>query len=106
MILFHLNHFILLNSLLLSYQLQFLYDLFYLRRYVDAKVLSEYLRICIFEDSSMLENNVADVEHRLARIFSSKAFLKRMANPDYAWIDETVDAVVGGAARILQRAIK
>lgn len=81
---------------LISTRYKDVYDLFYLRRYVDAKVLSEYLRICIFEDSSMLENNVVDIEHRLARIFSSKAFLKRMANPDYAWIDETVDAVVGG----------
>ena len=72
------------------------YDLFYLHSRIDARVLSDYLRICIFDDSSMLEKNVVDIERRLARIFSSKTFLKRMANPDYAWIDDSVDAVVKG----------
>ncbi|MGN0545079.1 MAG: nucleotidyl transferase AbiEii/AbiGii toxin family protein [Acutalibacteraceae bacterium] len=72
------------------------YDLFYLLRYVNAKVLSDYLRICVFENPTMLENDVKDIERRLARIFSSKTFLKRMANPDYAWIDESVDVIVNG----------
>ena len=43
----------------------------------------------------MLENDVRDIERRLGRIFSSKTFLKRMANPDYAWLDEPVETVVG-----------
>lgn len=71
------------------------YDLFYLSSRLDVKVLGEYLRIYIFDDGGMLENNVRDIERRLARIFSSKTFLKRMANPDYAWIDESIEAVVG-----------
>ena len=48
----------------------------------------------IFEDGAMLENDVRDIERRLGRIFSSKTFLKRMANPDYAWLDEPVETVV------------
>ena len=71
------------------------YDLFYLCSRVDTNVLGEYLRICIFEDGAMLENNFRDVERRLGRIFSSKPFLKRMANPNYAWLDEPVETVVG-----------
>ena len=70
------------------------YDLYYLCSRVDAKVLGDYLRICIFEDVGMLENDVLDIERRLGRIFSSKTFLKRLANPDYAWIDEPVEKVI------------
>lgn len=70
------------------------YDLYYLCSRVDAKVLGDYLRICIFEDVGMLENDVRDIERRLGRIFSSKTFLKRLANPDYAWIDEPVEKVI------------
>ena len=71
------------------------YDLFYLCSRVDTNILGEYLHMCIFEDEAMLENGVRDIERRLGRIFSSKTFLKRMANPDYAWLDEPVETVVG-----------
>ena len=71
------------------------YDLFYLCSRVDTNILGEYLHMCIFEDEEMLENDVRDIERRLGRIFSSKTFLKRMANPDYAWLDEPVETVVG-----------
>lgn len=71
------------------------YDLFYLCSRVDTNILGEYLHMCIFKDEAMLENDVRDIERRLGRIFSSKTFLKRMANPDYAWLDEPVETVVG-----------
>ena len=71
------------------------YDLFYLCSRVDINMLGDYLRMYIFEDGAMLENDVRDIERRLGRIFSSKTFLKRMANPDYAWLDEPVETVVG-----------
>ena len=71
------------------------YDLFYLCSRVDTNILGEYLHMCIFKDEAMLENDVRDIERRLGRIFSSKSFLKRMANPDYAWLDEPVETVVG-----------
>lgn len=71
------------------------YDLFYLCSRLDTNILGEYLHMCIFEDEAMLENDVRDIERRLGRIFSSKTFLKRMANPDYAWLDEPVETVVG-----------
>ena len=71
------------------------YDLFYLCRRVDVRVLEDYLRMYIFEDGAMLENDVRDIERRLGRIFSSKTFLKRMANPDYAWLEEPVETVAG-----------
>lgn len=71
------------------------YDLFYLCSRVDTNILGEYLHMCIFEDEAMLENDVQDIERRLGQIFSNKTFLKRMANPDYAWLDEPVETVVG-----------
>ena len=50
--------------------------------------------MCIFEDKDMLENNVGDITNRLEQIFSNKTFLKRMARPDYAWLDESSENVV------------
>ncbi len=69
------------------------FDMYYLSSRVDVEVLGGYVRIFIFEDEDMLENSVADVERRLARIFSNKTFMKRMANPDYAWLDVPVETV-------------
>jgi predicted nucleotidyltransferase component of viral defense system len=71
------------------------YDMFYLCNRLDADVLREYLRMCIFEDEGMIENDTSAIERRLARIFANKTFLKRLANPDYAWLDEPVESVVG-----------
>ena len=79
------------------------YDLFYLCSQVDVKVLSNYLRMCIFMDEGMLENNVRDIERRLSRIFANKTFLKRMANPNYAWLDEPVESVVRVLMEFLKR---
>lgn len=70
------------------------YDMFYLSGHLDANVLGAYLRMYIFDDGVMLENNVRDILRRLERIFSSKTFLRRMANPDNAWLDEPVGTVV------------
>lgn len=70
------------------------YDLFYLCSRVDIDVLRECLRMCIFEDDGMIENDARAIERRLGRIFASKTFLKRMANPDYAWLDEPVESVI------------
>ena len=71
------------------------YDLFYLCGRVNIKVLGRYLRMFIFEDEDMLEKGILDIKVRLGRIFSNKAFLRRLANPDHAWLDEPVDSVVG-----------
>ena len=69
------------------------YDMFYLSSRIDSRVLGEYIRMHIFEDGEMLENDMRDIEGRLGRIFSSKTFLKRMSNPDYAWLDVAPEKV-------------
>lgn len=70
-----------------------IYDLFYLCSRIDTKMLSEYIRTCIFEDAGMIENDIQDIEQRLGKIFSNKTFLKRMANPNYAWLDEPAESI-------------
>jgi predicted nucleotidyltransferase component of viral defense system len=69
------------------------YDLFYLSERVDTGVLKEYLRIYIYDDNEMFENNAQDIENRLMRIFASKVFLRRLSNPANAWLDETAENV-------------
>ena len=69
------------------------YDMFYLSSRIDSGLLGEYIRMYIFEDGEMLENDMRDIEGRLERIFASKAFLKRMANPNYAWLDVAPEKV-------------
>lgn len=69
------------------------YDLYYLSERVDAAILRECFRIYIFDDKEMFENDIHDIEKRLARIFASKVFLKRMANPDYARLDEPAENI-------------
>ena len=79
------------------------YDLFYLSSRIDVGTLGEYLRLYIFDDEAMLERNVSDIESRLARIFSSKTFIKRLANPDAAWLDEPIETVVGTLMAFFRR---
>lgn len=69
------------------------YDLFYLSTRVDQSVLKQYLRICIYEDEGMMENDIGDVESRLTRVFSSRQFIRRMSNPNYAWLDVSAETV-------------
>lgn len=70
------------------------YDLFYLCKHTNRAILRDYMLMCIFEDKDMLENNVGDITNRLEQIFSNKTFLKRMARPDYAWLDESSENVL------------
>ena len=48
-------------------------------------------------------SDVAGIGRRLERIFSNKTFLKRMANPDYAWLDEPVETIVGTLLEFFRR---
>lgn len=78
-----------------------MYDLFYLCGQVNQVVLKEYLHFYIFDDKEMIEMNALDVEARLASVFSNKLFLKRMANPDYAWLDEPVEHIVNAILKFV-----
>lgn len=78
---------------LVSTRYKDVYDMFYPSSRVDARVLGEYIRMYIFDDGEMLENDMRDIGGRLGRIFSSNTFLRRMANPDYAWLDVAPDKV-------------
>lgn len=78
------------------------YDLFYLCQKIDIAVLREYLRIYIFNDKEMVEKNSHDIEVRLSSILSNKIFRKRMANPDYAWLDEPVESIISTLLNFVQ----
>ena len=73
-----------------STRLKDVYDMFYLVSRLRKRMLKEYMRIYIHEDPHMPETNVAMVSDRMKRIFSNRTFVRRLSNPNYAWIDAPV----------------
>ena len=70
-----------------------IYDMYYLCSRLRKRVLRQYLRTYVFEDKKMFENDTGDVVKRLERVFTNRTFIRRMANPNYAWLDVSPEVV-------------
>ena len=64
------------------------FDMYYLAGRIRKTVLRAYMRLYIYDDAKMRENDVDGVVRRLRRIFANRRYMKQLANPVYAWIDE------------------
>jgi len=58
-----------------------------------------YIRAYIFDEPKMIENDLAAIILRLEKIFSNRRYVRALASPKNAWMDEPVervtDAIVG-----------
>ena len=70
-----------------------IYDLYYLSSRVRKTALKQCLRLFVFDDVRMSEKTVDDIVRRLERIFANRTFMRRLANPNVAWLDVAPDAV-------------
>ena len=84
----------LLRSGYVSTRFKDVYDMYYLSSRLKKRRLKEYLRLYIFDDSQMPEKNTAMIADRLRRILNNRTFLRRLANPDFAWLDMPVNILV------------
>lgn len=63
-----------------------IFDLCYLSERVRSRMIFDFLKMYVLDDDVMRERSVADVVKRLERIFSSKRFMRGLANPSNAWL--------------------
>jgi len=79
---------------LVSTRYKDIYDMYFLCSRLRKGVLRQYLGFYVFNDEKMFENDTKDIVKRLERIFANKTFIRRMANPNHAWLDVSVSDVI------------
>ena len=65
------------------------FDMYYLSKRIRKTVLRTYMKLYIYDDAKMRENDAAGVIRRLQRIFTNHRYMEQLADPVYAWIDES-----------------
>ena len=65
------------------------FDMYYLSRRIRKTVLRTYMKLYIYDDAKMRECDSAGVVRRLQRIFTNHRYMEQLADPVYAWIDES-----------------
>lgn len=84
-----------------SYRYKDVYDLYYLKDIVDGNKLDNAMKILVFGDSGMRENNYAEVENRIKQIFSNRNYLDEVSNSWQRWIDDDIEDIADGIIRFL-----
>ena len=69
------------------------YDMYYLKNFVDREKLIAALDTYIFSDEKMRENSGSDIAKRLKKTFNDKGYIQRLDISDKRWIDTDVDVI-------------
>lgn len=69
------------------------FDMYYLLSRVRKTVLRAYMKLYIYDDVKTREKDSAAVVRRLKRIFANRRYMKQLADPVCAWIDESPNDV-------------
>lgn len=69
------------------------YDMYYLKDFVNREKFMVALDTYIFNDTTMKENTGNDIVRRLKIAFSDKGYIHRLDTSDKRWIDEEIDIV-------------
>ena len=65
------------------------FDMYYLSGRIRKTVLRTYMKLYIYDDAKMREGDSSGVVRRLQRIFTNHRYMEQLADPVYAWIDES-----------------
>lgn len=80
-----------------------IYDMYYLKDYIDAEKLLQYIGLLIFDDTQMRENSMEDIIKRVEMSFEDKRFLKRISTSRQRWIDEDIEDIADGIVTFLKQ---
>ena len=73
-----------------------IYDMYYLKDYINIEKFVRYIDLLIFKDESMRENIMGDIVRRIESCFKDKSFLKRISTSRQRWIDEDIEIITDG----------
>lgn len=79
-----------------------IYDMYYLKDYVDSTKLLQYIKLLIFDDVMMRENSMEDIVRRVENSFKDKSYLKRISTSRQRWIDEKIEVITKGIVDFLK----
>lgn len=63
-----------------------LYDLYYLKAYLNAEKLQNAADVLIFRDSLMREKTWADILRRVSEVFADKAYIRQASSSKQRWM--------------------
>ena len=80
------------------------FDVYYLlcREGVNLDAFNHAMSLLIYNDSSMRENNGADVRVRLNQVLNNKRFQRNLANAKNNWLGANIDKVISGILRYFE----
>ena len=71
-----------------------IFDLRYLSELVDKQRLIDCIRILVYNEPRMKENNTEDIRRRVDRVFSSKEFVTRLSQSRKNWLGLDIPTVL------------
>ena len=77
------------------------YDMYYQCEKMDEQKLIDCLRIFIFDDSEMRENDMTAILKRLQFVFRDNTYKDRVDKSDKRWLDTEIDEVFDGIVEYL-----
>ena len=80
-----------------------IYDMYYLKDYVDSERLVQYINILIFNDSLIRETSMEDIVRRVENSFKDKRYLKRISTSRQRWIDDDIEDITKEIVDFLKR---
>lgn len=79
------------------------YDLYYLKDYINVEKLLQYIDLLIYQDETMRENTMEDIIRRIEKSFKDKSFLKRISTSRQRWIDEDIESITDGIVNFFEK---
>ena len=73
-----------------------IYDVYYLKDYLNKDKFMQYIKLLIFDDVMMRENTMADVTRRVENVFKDEHFLKLISTSRQRWFDDEIEDIAKG----------
>lgn len=80
-----------------------IYDMYYLKDFIDREKLMVALDTYIFNDGAMKENTGSDIVKRLKITFEDNSYIKRLDTSDKRWIDEEISVITNGLLEFMEK---
>lgn len=80
-----------------------IYDMYYLKNYIDFEKFDKIINISVFSGPGMRENNYSDILKRVEHTFRDKAYLQRVSTSGQRWIDVDVQTIAGEILAFLRQ---
>lgn len=79
-----------------------IYDIYYLKDYLNTKKFLQYIKILILDDTTMRENTIVDIISRVENSFNDKHYLKLISTSRQRWYDEDIEIIAKGIVDFLK----